>query len=158
MLDGVKVMLPYELNQRGANRQHSDSWREKTLEEEIKRLKKEKEDIEKRYYDHMESIKIYKSTKWTNQQKRRKSYSKIQREKKDIGKQKNRHQNISRRILNLEWDNCNIEKVIRKKCKWEGCNCRKINLIRFPSHYRHYAKEECSRCGRWQIFIPESDD
>ena len=158
MLDGVKVMLPYELNQRGANRQHSDYWREKTLEKEIKRLKKEKEDIEKRSYDLMESIKIYKSTTWTNKQKKKLCERHIKSENRVIVRLVNRHKNISRRILNLEWDNCNIEKVIRKKCKWDGCNCRKINLIRFPSYYRHYAKEECSRCGRWQTFIPEPDD
>tara|TARA_B100000214_G_C23940904_1_gene615672 strand:+ start:1047 stop:1499 length:453 start_codon:yes stop_codon:yes gene_type:complete len=149
-------MLPYEFNQRRTNHQHSDSWREKTLEKEIKRLKKEKEDIEKISYDLMESIKIYKSTTWTNKQKKKLSERHIKSEKRRIKELVNRHRNISSRILNLEWDNCNIEKVIRKKCKWDDCNCRKINLIRFPSYYTHYAKEECSECGRWQKFIPES--
>ena len=62
------------------------------------------------------------------------------------------------RIEKLEWDYCNIVEVIDEECKYEDCNCKKINLIRFPKDYIHYAKKECSECGRWQKFVPPPED
>ena len=134
---------------KGNPRRESNPWIEDTLEKEIKRLTEEKEHLEEISKDTMENIDKNKKSK------RYGSKASLIREDtffKLLGELKNRHYNISMRIKKLEWDYCNIVKIIDKKCKY--CDCDKINFIRFPINYVHYAKEECSRCGRWQKFVP----
>ena len=136
---------------KGNPRRESNPWIEDSMEKEIKRLTEEKE--------HLEEISI-ETIECINKNKKAKRYgsnASLMRENtflkllKDL---KKRHYNISIRIKKLEWDYCNIVKVIDKECKYNDCNCKKINFIIFPKDYIHYAKEECSRCGRWQKFVP----
>ena len=136
---------------KGNPRRESNPWIEDSLEKEIKRLKEEKKHLEEVFLEIMENIK--KIQKRKNGSERR-----IEKLKKPLPEMKNRHYNISMRIEKLEWDYCNIVEVIDEECKYEDCNCKKINLIRFPKDYIHYAKKECSECGRWQKFVPPPED
>jgi len=135
----------------GNPRRESNPWIEDNLEKEIKRLKDEKlewEEDSRKILNEIENIK--KSKRYGS----KRSLERVARMIKCLPEMRNRHYNISIRIEKLEWDWCNIIEVIDKECKWDDCNCKKINVIRFPKDYVHYAKEECSRCGRWQKFIP----
>ena len=131
---------------KGNPRRESNPWIEDSLEKEIKRLKEEKKHLEEVFLEIMENIK--KIQKRKNGSERR-----IEKLKKPLPEMKNRHYNISMRIEKLEWDYCNIVEIIDKEWQYDDCNCKKINFIRFPKDYVHYAKEECSRCGRWQKFV-----
>ena len=53
----------------------------------------------------------------------------------------------------MEWDFSNIIEHLNKPCRYDGCDCKKINRIRLPKG-DHYAKEVCSKCGRWQKWTP----
>tara|TARA_Y100001963_G_C6474071_1_gene305821 strand:- start:72 stop:527 length:456 start_codon:yes stop_codon:yes gene_type:complete len=144
-------MMAYATNDsQGSQRRESNPWIEDTLEKEIKRLTEEKEHLEE------VSFQILKMAKETKKRIKRgiSSQRRLNEITKCLPEIRNRHYNISMRIEKLEWDYCNIVEVIDKECKYKDCNCKKINLIRFPKDYVHYAKEECSRCGRWQKFIP----
>ena len=41
---------------------------------------------------------------------------------------------------------------------YDDCDCNKINIIIYPKGSAHYAKEECSKCGRYQKHIPYPSD
>ena len=133
----------------GNQRRESNPWIEDTLEKEIERLKEEKMEWEEHSRKILKEIETIKKSKRYGSKR---SLQRIEKMLRCLPEMRNRHYNISMRIEKLEWDYCNIVEVIDKKCKY--CNCEKINFIRFPKNYVHYAKEECSRCGRWQKFVP----
>ena len=107
----------------------------RSIEEEAKNIMKKVEKIKER---------IKKGTS---------SKSRLDKITKHVPKMEKRHHNIDIRIENLEWDFSNIEKVVDKKCKY--CDCKKINIIKLPNNHPHFAKEECSSCGKGQKFISE---
>ena len=133
----------------GNERRDSNPWLEDTLEKEIKRLKEEKKHLEE------VSREILKRAKETKKRLKRGTSSpyRLHQLTRNLPEMRNRHHNISIRIEKLEWDLCNIVEIIDKDCKYDNCDCKKINFIRFPKYYIHYAKEECSKCGRWQKFV-----
>ena len=136
---------------KGNPRSQSNPWMEDSMEKEIKRLKEEKLEWEESSREILKEIKRIKKSKRYGSKN---SLKRIERMLKCLPEMKNRHYNISLRIKKLEWDYCNIVEIINKECKYDDCNCKKINLIRFSKDYVHYAKEECSKCGRWQKFVP----
>ena len=132
----------------GNRRRQSNPWVEDTLEKEIKRLKLEKKNIEEEAKNIMKKAEKIKE----RIKKGTSSKSRLDKMTKHIPEMMRRHHNIDIRIKNLEWDFSNIEKVVDKKCKY--CDCKKINIIKLPNNHPHFAKEECSSCGRGQKFIP----
>jgi hypothetical protein len=135
---------------KGNARRESNPWIEDSLEKEIKRLKEEK--LWKENYVPTILKRIDKNKKG----KRYGSKASLKREKDFFDNLigiKRRHYNISIRLEKLEWDNNNIIKVIDQECIYDDCDCKEINLIRFPEHYLHHSKKECSKCGRWQKFV-----
>ena len=135
---------------KGNARRESNPWIKDSLEKEIKRLTEEKLEWEK----HV--LIILKEIDKNKKGKRYGSKASLKREKDfldTLKKIKNRHYNISMRLERLEWDYNNIIKVIDQECMYDDCDCKEINLIRFPEHYCHHSKKECSKCGRWQKFV-----
>jgi hypothetical protein len=139
---------------KGNPRRESNPWLEDTLEKEIKRLKEEKLEWEETSREILKEIKRIKKSKRYGSKN---SLKRIEKMLKCLPEIKNRHYNISMRIGKLEWDYCNIVKIIHEECVCDDCDCKKINIIRFPKTYVHYAKKECSKCGRWQKFLKQEE-
>ena len=76
----------------------------------------------------------------------------------ELPEMRNRHKCLKIRLHRLEWDSRNIVEVIERNCKYDNCDSNKINVIQYPKDFPHYAKEECSKCGRLQTYVPFPED
>jgi len=77
---------------------------------------------------------------------------------KPLSEMQHRHKSLKIRLRKLEWDSRNIVEVIERNCKYDDCDNNKINVIQYPKDFPHYAKEECSKCGRLQTYVPFPKD
>ncbi len=130
---------------------HRKPWGATDILSEIKRLEKEKLEWE----EHASTI--LKEIDKNKKGKRYGSKASLIREKswtQSLIRIKKRHYNLTIRIEKLEWDYRNIVEVLDKNCKYDDCDCNKINIIIYPKGSAHYAKEECSKCGRYQKHLP----
>ena len=128
---------------------HRKPWGATDILSEIKRLEKEKlewEEDSRKILDEIEKIK--KSKRYGS----KRSLQRIDEMLSCLPEMRNRHYNLKIRTEKLKWDYRNIVEVLNKNCKY--CDCNKINVIIYPKGSAHYAKEECSKCGRYQKHVP----
>ena len=118
---------------------------------EIKRLEKEKLEMEE---DTRKILKEVEKIKKSKTYGSKRSLYRVNSMLRCFPAWKERHSNLTIRIEKLEWDYRNIVEVLDKNCKYDDCNCNKINVIIYPKGSVHYAKEECSICGRYQKYLP----
>tara|TARA_B100000131_G_C18094815_1_gene603604 strand:- start:1560 stop:1976 length:417 start_codon:yes stop_codon:yes gene_type:complete len=134
---------------------HRKPWGAYDILSEIKRLEKEKLEWEEDSFNILKEIKKIKKSK-TYGSKR--SLQRVDSLVRSLHPMRNRHYNLRIRIEKLEWDYRNIVEVLDKNCRYDDCDCNKINIIIYPKGSAHYAKEECSKCGRYQKHIPYPSD
>ena len=127
-------------------------WGANNLPDEIERIRKEINYIEK------EEIPIILKFLSNTERKTRFTEQRKKSVKSELPKIRDRHRNLKYRLNNLEWDLRNIVKVIERNCKYDDCDNNKINVIQYRKNFAHYAKEECSRCGRLQTYVPFPKD
>ena len=134
---------------------HRKPWGAHDILSEIKRIEKEKLEWEEDSFNILKEIKKIKKSKRYGSKR---SLQRVDSLVKSLHPMRNRHYNLRIRIEKLEWDYRNIVEVLDKNCMYDDCDCNKINIIIYPKGSAHYAKEECSKCGRYQKHIPYPSD
>ena len=127
-------------------------WSANNLSDEIERIREEINYIEKEKIPMMLEFLSNTDRKTRFTEQRKKSVM------SELPEMRDRHKNLKIRLHKLEWDSRNIVEVIEKECKYDDCDNNKINVIQYPKDFPHYAKEECSKCGRLQTYVPFPED
>ena len=127
-------------------------WSANNLFDEIERIREEVNYIEKEKIPMMLKFLSNTDRKTRFTEQRKKSVM------SELPEMRDRHRNLKIRLHRLEWDSRNIVEVIEKECKYDNCDSNKINVIQYPKDFPHYAKEECSKCGRLQTYVPFPED
>ncbi len=127
-------------------------WSANNLSDEIERIREKINYIEKEKIPMMLKFLSNTDRKTRFTEQRKKSIM------SELPEMRDRHRNLKIRLRKLEWDSRNIVEVIEKECKYDDCDSNKINVIQYPKDFPHYAKEECSKCGRLQTYVPFPED
>ena len=127
-------------------------WSANNLFDEIERIREEVNYIEKEKIPMMLKFLSNTDRKTRFTEQRKKSVM------SELPEMRDRHRNLKIRLRKLEWDSRNIVDVIERECKYDNCDSNKINVIQYPKDFPHYAKEECSKCGRLQTYVPFPED
>ena len=127
-------------------------WSANNLSDEIERIREKINYIEKEKIPMMLKFLSNTDRKTRFTEQRKKSIM------SELPEMRDRHRNLKIRLRKLEWDSRNIVEVIEKECKYDDCDSNKINVIQYPKDFPHYAKEECSKCGRLQTYVPFPKD